>query len=53
MAKDRKIEALLDRLPDRDQIRNRLSENLREAKLLRQLLKIAEQREKVEEAQSK
>ena len=49
----KKIEDILVKLPQRDQIRNRLSENLREAKLLRQLLKLAEQREKVEEAQSK
>jgi len=53
MGQGQKIEEILDKLPQRDQIRDRLSENLREAKLLRQLLKLAEQREHVEEAQSK
>ena len=47
-----KLDRYLDRLPKIPEIRNRLSENLREARLLRQLLKIAEQRRKVEEARS-
>jgi len=44
--------AYLDRLPEEQEIRQRLSKNLRERTLLRQLLKIAEQRRKVEEATS-
>ena len=39
----------IDRIPSSDEIKRRLVHNLREAKLLRQLLKLAEQREKVEE----
>ena len=39
MGQARKIAEILEKLPQRDQIRKQLSENLREAKLLRQLLK--------------
>jgi hypothetical protein len=42
---DRYVEAL----PGSRQIRERLSVNLREQRLLKQLLKLAEQREKVQE----
>ncbi len=41
----------LDQLPEPQEIRDRLSANLRENRLLRQLLKLSEQREKVREAQ--
>ncbi len=52
MDKRSQAEAYLNRLPDEREIRQRLSRNLRERTLLRQLLKIAEQRRKVEEATS-
>jgi hypothetical protein len=42
----------IKRIPMPDEIKDRLAENLHEAKLLRQLLKIAEQREAVEEVSS-
>lgn len=47
-----RLSEYIKRLPAPKEIRDRLSENLREARLLRQLLKIAEQRRKVEEATS-
>ena len=42
----------IKRIPTPDEIKDRLAENLHEAKLLRQLLKIAEQKREVEEAAS-
>jgi len=42
----------LANIPEADKIRQRLAENIHEAKLLRRLLKIAEQRERVEEVAS-
>ena len=47
-----KLDQYLDRLPKVPEIRSRLSENLREARLLRQLLKLSQQREKVRETQT-
>lgn len=44
------IDRYVQSLPEPQQIRERLSENLREQRLLKQLLKLAEQREKVAEA---
>ena len=43
------ISACLERLPSPAEIRRELSKNVREKNLLRQLLKISEQREKVRE----
>lgn len=42
----------LDKVPAPDEIRREITENLRKGKLLRQLLKLAEQRERVEEVSS-
>jgi len=39
----------LDKVPTPDEIRREITENLRKGKLLRQLLRIAEQRQAVEE----
>ena len=52
MDKRSQTAAYFERLPDEKEVRQRISENLRERTLLRQLLKIAEQRRKVEEARS-
>ena len=53
MAEDQvKLDEYIERLPPPKAIRERLSENLREARLLRQLLKLAEQRQRVEEVAS-
>jgi hypothetical protein len=41
--------AFLDKVPPSDEIRRRIAENLRQKKLLQQLLRIAEQRDEVEE----
>ncbi len=40
---------LLEKVPSPEDIRRRITENLRQGKLLRQLLKVAEQRQAVEE----
>lgn len=45
-----RADELVARLPSSIEVRRRLGENLREARLLRQLLKLAEQKQKVEEA---
>jgi len=45
------ITQFLNDLPAPDEVRRRLTENLREARLLRQILKLSEQREKVREVQ--
>jgi hypothetical protein len=42
----------LDKVPKPDEIRRQLTANLRQAKLLRQLLRIAEQRQAIEEVSS-
>ena len=42
----------LEKVPKPDEIRRKLTANVRETKLLRQLLRIAEQRQRVEEATS-
>jgi hypothetical protein len=42
----------LEKVPKPDEIRRQLTANLRQAKLLRQLLRIAEQRQAVEEVSS-
>ena len=47
-----KLETFLDKVPKPDEIRRKLCENLRQTKLLRQLLRIAEQRQRVEEVSS-
>lgn len=49
MSKSETVDAFVERLPRPEEIRRKLSANYREARLLRQILKIAEQREKVEE----
>ena len=51
--KEEQLARYLERLPEPKAIRNRLSENVREARLLRQLLKLAEQRDRVLEARNK
>jgi hypothetical protein len=38
---------LAERIPEPEEVRRRLSENLREARLLRQMLRLAEQAAKV------
>ncbi len=43
------VDRYVESLPPPQQIRERLSLNLREQRLLKQLLKLAEQRQKVEE----
>jgi len=43
------IEGYLDNIPEPEEIRVRIAENIRQRQLLRQLLKLAEQRRKVEE----
>jgi len=50
---EEQLHQYIESLPTPKEIRNRLCENLREARLLRQLLKLAEQHEKVREAQRK
>jgi hypothetical protein len=40
---------LLEKVPSPEEIRRRITENLRQGKLLRQLLRLAEQRKAVEE----
>ncbi len=40
----------IERMPPPGEIRHRLCENLREARLLRQLLRLSEQRQKTKEA---
>lgn len=45
-----KLDQYIERLPPPKEIRDRLSRNLREARLLRTLLKISEQRQRVREA---
>jgi hypothetical protein len=42
----------LEKVPKPEEIRRELTANLREAKLLRQLLRISEQRQQVEEVSS-
>jgi hypothetical protein len=50
MADDQvKLDQYLERLPPPNEIRDRLCRNFREAKLLRQLLKLSEQRQRVRE----
>jgi len=46
------LEEYIERLPSSTEVRRKIAENLREGKLLRQVLKMAEQREKVEEVRS-
>lgn len=43
----------LDRIPDVDEVRQRLQRNLREAKFLRRLLKLAEEKDSVQKAQQR
>jgi hypothetical protein len=43
------VESFLERLPTAADVRREIARNLREGRLLRQVLKLAEQREKVEE----
>ncbi|MBN2291805.1 MAG: hypothetical protein JXM70_05230 [Pirellulales bacterium] len=49
MSESETIDEFVERIPKPEEIRQRLSANLREARLLRQILKMAEQREKVAE----
>ena len=46
------LDEYIERLPSSAEVRQKIAENLREAKLLRQVLKMSEQREKVEEVRS-
>jgi hypothetical protein len=52
MPQSDKVKDLLDKvnIPEPTAIRRRLAENIRQRQLLRQLLKLAEQRKAVEEA---
>ena len=50
MARAELTNGLLERLPTREEIEIRLTENSREKRLLQQLLKVAEQREQVEQS---
>jgi hypothetical protein len=43
------IDNFLEQVPSSEEIRRRIAENLRQAKLLRQMLRFAEQRESVVE----
>jgi hypothetical protein len=43
------LTGFLERVPPSDEVRRQLAENLRQTKLLRQVLRIAEQRECVQE----
>ena len=49
MSSPESIDTFVERIPKPEEIRRRLSANIREARMLRQILKIAEQREKVAE----
>jgi len=53
MVDNPRLSKCLDNLPKSQELRDRLSENLREAKLIRQLLKITEQGKRVKEAAAK
>ncbi len=46
------LETFLEKVPAPEEIRRRLTENIRQGKLLRQVLRLAEQRKSVEEASS-
>ena len=54
MPQAEKLDDLLDqvKIPKPDEIRRRIAENIRQRQLLRQLLKLAEQRQAVEEVSS-
>ena len=47
------VDGFVRQIPDPPEIRERIAENLRERQLLRQLLKLSEQRQKVREVSSK
>ena len=47
---DDKIKEFVGCIPEPDEIKAKLSLNMREAKMLRQLLRLSEQRERVREA---
>ncbi len=51
MSHRKQVESVFDQIniPKPDEIRQRIAENIRERQLLRQLLKLAEQRHAVEE----
>jgi len=53
MADSSRLQEYLKGIPKTEELRNRLSENQREAKLIRQLLKIVEQSRRVKEAAAK
>ena len=44
------LETFLEKVPPPEEIRRRLTENVRQGKLLRQVLRLAEQRKSVQEA---
>lgn len=46
------LDEYIERLPSPAEVRRKIAENLREAKLPRRVLKMSEQREKVEEVRS-
>ena len=48
----KQLDKYIEQIPPSAEVRRKIAENLREAKLLRQLLKISEQRERVEEVRS-
>ncbi len=54
MSQPETIDNLLDHvnIPKPDEIRRRIAENIRQRQFLRQLLKLAEQRQRVEEVSS-
>ncbi len=50
MAPVRNLAECIKQIPSADEIRRRLAENAEESKLLRKLLRLAEQKERVQEA---
>lgn len=46
------LDRFLDKVPEPDEVRRKITENLRQAKLLKQILRISEQRERVKEVSS-
>lgn len=53
MSTQPKLAEYLSRLPSSSEVRRKLAENLREAQLLRRVLKLAEDRERVEEVRQR
>ena len=53
MDKETSLTEYLRRLPKPDDLRSKLARNIEENRLLRKLLRLSEQRQKVEEARAK